>query len=81
MSVAIITGSAGLIGSEAATFFVERGLTVVGIDNDLRRELFGADDGFRYQKEYVGAWRFVAQHGDEVWRRVASFSHQLFSAL
>lgn len=45
------------------------------------RELFGADDGFRYQKEYVGAWRFVSQHGDEVWRRMVSFSRQLFSAL
>jgi CDP-paratose 2-epimerase len=43
MSVAIITGSAGLIGSEAAAFFAARGLQVVGIDNDLRRELFGAE--------------------------------------
>jgi CDP-paratose 2-epimerase len=42
MSVAIITGSAGLIGSEAAIFFAEsRGLHVVGIDNDMRRQFFG----------------------------------------
>jgi len=42
MSVAIITGSAGLIGSEAAVFFAEsRGLQVVGIDNDMRRQFFG----------------------------------------
>jgi CDP-paratose 2-epimerase len=42
MSVAIITGSAGLIGSEAAVFFAEsRGLEVVGIDNDMRRRFFG----------------------------------------
>jgi len=43
LSVAIVTGSAGLIGSETSSFFVERGLTVVGIDNDLRRALFGAE--------------------------------------
>ena len=44
MSVAVITGSAGLIGSEAAAFFVEsRGLEVVGIDNDMRRQFFGED--------------------------------------
>jgi len=44
MSVAIITGSAGLIGSEAAVFFAEsRGLQVVGIDNDMRRQFFGDD--------------------------------------
>jgi len=44
MSVAIISGSAGLIGSEAAVFFAEsRGLDVVGIDNDMRRRFFGDD--------------------------------------
>src|SRR5690349_10123852 len=41
MSVALVTGSAGLIGSEAAAFFAELGLDVVGIVNDMRREFFG----------------------------------------
>jgi CDP-paratose 2-epimerase len=44
MSVAIITGSSGLIGSEAAKFFHEKGLEIVGIDNNLRQYFFG-DDG------------------------------------
>ena len=43
MSLAIITGSAGLIGSEAATFFSRLGFDVIGIDNDLRRVFFGSD--------------------------------------
>lgn len=43
MSIAIITGSAGLIGSEAATFFAQQGLDIVGIDNDMRRVFFGED--------------------------------------
>ena len=43
MSVAIITGSAGLIGSEAALFFAERQLQIVGIDNNMRRVFFGDD--------------------------------------
>ncbi len=43
MSVALITGSAGLVGSEAVEFFARQGLDVVGIDNDMRREFFGAD--------------------------------------
>jgi CDP-paratose 2-epimerase len=43
MSVAIITGSAGLIGSEAAVHFARRGLHVVGIDNDSRRLFFGEE--------------------------------------
>jgi CDP-paratose 2-epimerase len=41
MTVALITGSAGLIGSEASTFFAEQGLDVIGVDNDMRRVFFG----------------------------------------
>ncbi len=41
MIVAIITGSAGLIGSEAVRFFSSIGMTVVGIDNDMRKVFFG----------------------------------------
>ena len=43
MSVAVVTGSSGLIGSETARFFHEQGLEVVGIDNNLRRYFFGED--------------------------------------
>jgi CDP-paratose 2-epimerase len=43
MSIALITGSAGLIGSEAATFFAECGFDIVGIDNDMRRVFFGVE--------------------------------------
>lgn len=43
MSVALVTGSAGLIGSEAAKFFAHQGLDVVGIDNNMRKEFFGED--------------------------------------
>jgi CDP-paratose 2-epimerase len=41
MSIAIITGSGGLIGSEAARAFAAEGLDVVGIDNDMRAKFFG----------------------------------------
>ena len=43
MSVAIVTGSSGLIGSETAKFLDAKGLEVVGVDNDMRRYFFGAD--------------------------------------
>lgn len=39
--VVIITGSGGLIGSEATEHFAGLGYTVVGIDNDMRRVFFG----------------------------------------
>jgi CDP-paratose 2-epimerase len=38
---AVITGSGGLIGSEAATHFVSTGFDVVGIENDMRARFFG----------------------------------------
>ena len=41
---ALVTGSSGLIGSEAATFFDARGWAVHGLDNNMRRDFFG-DDG------------------------------------
>lgn len=50
MSVAIISGSAGLIGSEATRHFAARGLDVVGIDNDMRRRFFGKAASTRRQK-------------------------------
>ena len=43
MSIAIITGSAGLIGSSAAAHFASLGLDVVGVDNDMRSVFFGAE--------------------------------------
>jgi CDP-paratose 2-epimerase len=41
MTVAIVTGSGGLVGSEAARYFGNLGFDVVGIDNDMRRSFFG----------------------------------------
>ncbi|MFM8520460.1 MAG: NAD-dependent epimerase/dehydratase family protein [Solirubrobacterales bacterium] len=43
MARAIVTGSGGLIGSEAARRLVEEGFDVVGIENDTRAELFGSE--------------------------------------
>ena len=43
MSIAIVTGSSGLIGSETVKFLHEKGMDVVGIDNNLREYFFGAD--------------------------------------
>ncbi len=41
--IALVTGSHGLIGSEAVRFFAGKGFTVVGIDNDMRAYFFGPD--------------------------------------
>jgi CDP-paratose 2-epimerase len=43
MPVAIVTGSGGLIGSETVRFLHEKGMDVVGIDNDMRSYFFGPE--------------------------------------
>jgi CDP-paratose 2-epimerase len=37
----LVTGSSGLIGSEAVEYFDRRGHTITGIDNNMRRLFFG----------------------------------------
>src|SRR5664280_2244781 len=53
MSIAVITGSAGLIGAEAARQFTGKGLTVVGVDNDMRRQFFGDDASTRWARNHL----------------------------
>ena len=43
MSVVLITGSCGLVGSEAVKFFCKKGFEVWGIDNNFRKKFFGKD--------------------------------------
>jgi CDP-paratose 2-epimerase len=53
MSIAIVTGSAGLIGSEASRHFAKKGLHVVGIDNNMRQEFFGAEASTKWQQDQL----------------------------
>ncbi len=61
MSLALVTGSAGLIGAEAVRFFADRGLDVIGVDNDLRSYYFGSQASTRWNRrrleEEVGGYR------------------------
>jgi CDP-paratose 2-epimerase len=41
MKIALVTGSAGLIGSQTCNFFSEKGYKIIGIDNDMRAYFFG----------------------------------------
>jgi CDP-paratose 2-epimerase len=51
MAIAIVTGSAGLIGAEAVRVLAARGLDVVGIDNDMRAYFFGAEASTAWARE------------------------------
>lgn len=43
MSIALVTGSAGLIGSETCKRLHLEGMDILGIDNDMRARFFGAE--------------------------------------
>jgi CDP-paratose 2-epimerase len=58
----LITGSAGLIGSESTKFFISKGYIVHGIDNNMRQYFFGSEASTEwnrknleetYQKKYI----------------------------
>jgi CDP-paratose 2-epimerase len=54
MSIAIVTGSAGLIGSEASKMFHDLGLNIVGIDNNMREYFFGKDASTEWNRKQMG---------------------------
>lgn len=51
MDIAIVTGSAGLIGAEAVRFLAGKGFSVIGIDNDMRKEFFGDEASTAWQRK------------------------------
>ena len=58
MSVIVVTGSSGLIGSEAARWFHAQGFDVVGIDNNMRAYFFGQDGSVDWNaRELVSSLR------------------------
>ena len=50
MSIALITGSNGLVGSESVKFFSQKGFNIIGIDNNLREFFFGKDGSTQWIK-------------------------------
>jgi CDP-paratose 2-epimerase len=51
MKAVLLTGSSGLIGSEVATFFHNKGFLVHGIDNNQRAVFFGPEGDTRWMQE------------------------------
>ena len=50
MSLVLITGSCGLVGSESVKFFALKGFDVIGIDNNLRAKFFGKEGDTKWIK-------------------------------
>ena len=65
MNICIVTGSNGLVGSEAVNFFLEKKFKVVGIDNNLREYFFGKDGSTIWlKKKNIKNKNFIHQNVD-----------------
>ena len=61
MAVVLVTGSAGLIGSETVQHFCDLGFDVVGIDNDMRKRFFGDEASTAWNRSLLES-RFPRQY-------------------
>ena len=50
MSIVLITGSCGLVGSESVEFFYKKGFEILGIDNNSRKKFFGETASINWKK-------------------------------
>jgi CDP-paratose 2-epimerase len=60
----LVTGSAGLIGSEAVTFFDGLGFTVDGVDNNMRADFFGDTGDTTWNRQRLEATCARYTHAD-----------------
>jgi CDP-paratose 2-epimerase len=68
----LVTGSSGLIGSEAVLHFDRQGDLVVGIDNNMRREFFGPGGDTKWNLERLkGLTRRFEPHAIDIRDRAA----------
>ena len=53
MATVLITGSAGLVGSEAVHHFAQKGFDVIGIDNGMRSVFFGSSASTAWNRDLL----------------------------
>ena len=51
MNIALITGSCGLVGSESSIYFSKKKFKILGVDNNVRKFLFGKDGDISWVKK------------------------------
>lgn len=49
----LITGSAGLVGSECVRFFSQKGFGIIGVDNNMRKAFFGDTASVEWNKDLL----------------------------
>ena len=60
--IALVTGSQGLVGSESVKFLINKGLNVIGIDNDSRKYFFGKEASTKNVKKELLKFQHRYKH-------------------
>ena len=66
MSIVLITGSNGLVGSESSYFFLKKGYQVIGIDNNIRKKFFGNDGNTLWIKKRLCNYKKYKQYNFDI---------------
>ena len=69
MSIVLITGSNGLVGSESAFFFLKKGFKVIGIDNNFRKKFFGNDGNTSWIQNRLNKYKNYNQYSFDIRNR------------
>jgi CDP-paratose 2-epimerase len=80
VSLVLVTGAGGLIGSETVRHFHGLGWDVIGIDNDMRARFFGAEASTRWMSESLDRQLARYEHLDVDIRDVAEIE-RLFTRI
>ena len=75
MKTLMVTGSAGLIGSEAVEYFAKQFDRVIGIDNDSRAYFFGVEASTRWNRDRLKKAYANYVHHDIDIRNYAALEH------
>lgn len=79
MKKVLVTGSAGLVGSESVQFFCEKGFEVHGIDNNMRAFFFGNAGDTNWNKQrLIRLYKNYHHHNVDI--RDEKSIHTLFTA-
>ncbi len=74
MKKMLITGSSGLIGSEAVSYFENRGYRVLGMDNNMRFEFFGPEGDTKWNlKRLLNQTKHFEHYNTDIRDRHAIF--------
>jgi CDP-paratose 2-epimerase len=66
MGKILITGSGGLVGSEAVEFYCSEGYEVVGIDNNYREFFFGKSGSIQWRIEELSKYKNYKHYNSDI---------------